>query len=75
MGVDMKQTEQVLAHLQSGRKITPKEALSEYGIMRLGARIWDLKQDGFPITKEMVVVPTRDGKTSVARYALEGNGG
>lgn len=35
----MTQTEQVLRHLQDYGSITPVEAMAEYGIMRLGARI------------------------------------
>ena len=39
----MTQTDRVLRHLQDYGSISPHEALAEYGIMRLGARIWDLK--------------------------------
>jgi hypothetical protein len=52
--------------------ITPLEALDEIGILRLPSRIWDLKQAGHCIRKEMVEVHTRNGgKAHVARYTLE----
>lgn len=40
----MTQTEKVLRHMKRFGSITPLEAMEEYGIMRLGARIWDLKR-------------------------------
>jgi len=42
-----------LQALKSGRKITPLEALAEFGCFRLGARIWDLRQLGFPIKSKL----------------------
>lgn len=48
------QTEIVLAHLRTGNPITPMVALREYGIFRLGARIWDLRQQGIDIEKRIV---------------------
>lgn len=61
------QTAAILARLKTGRSITPIEALDEFGCFRLGARIYDLKQDGHHIVKEMVEVPS--GKR-VASYTL-----
>ena len=61
------QTAQILAHLKTGRSITPIDALNEYGCFRLGARIYDLKQDGHNIYREMV--ETDSGKR-VASYTL-----
>lgn len=37
----MTQTEMILGHLKEHGSITPLEAIRDYGIMRLGARIWD----------------------------------
>ena len=62
---------QVLAHLKSGKPITPVEALGEYGCFRLGARIFDLKKRGYRIDRQMVDVETRDGGIArVAEYRL-----
>lgn len=50
--------------------VTPLMALEEAGCFRLGARIWDLRHDGYAINAEMVRTPS--GKT-VARYTLATN--
>jgi len=61
------QTAQILAHLKTGRSITPLDALEWFGCFRLGARIYDLKQGGHNIYREMV--ETDSGKR-VASYTL-----
>lgn len=63
----MTQTEAILAILQSGRSLTPLEALDEVGCFRLGARVWDLKCAGHDIQSESFELP--NGKR-VARYWL-----
>ncbi len=40
--------------LIAGRKLTPLDALKGCGCMRLGARIWDLKQRGYQIKSRLV---------------------
>ncbi|NRB03666.1 MAG: hypothetical protein HRU30_10435 [Rhodobacteraceae bacterium] len=65
------QTQQILDHLQSGKSITPIEALNEYGCFRLGARIYDLRKDGHSIEKDMVQTPKG---THVARYRMAAHG-
>ena len=45
----MCQRDLVLRHLRERGSITPLEAYAEYGIMRLGARIWELRQRGYRI--------------------------
>lgn len=62
----MTQTEQIREHLESGKPITPIDALNEYGCFRLGARIYDLRREGMAIEREMI---TRRGK-SYASYRL-----
>ena len=59
----------ILRHLKSGHKITPLEALRKYGIGRLAARCWDLRQSGYRIQRRMIEVA--DHKR-VAQYWLEG---
>jgi len=45
------QNDRVLRHLQTFGKITPIQALQEYGIMRLASRISDLKKEGYEIER------------------------
>lgn len=40
----MTQNEEVLRHLLVNGSITSREAMEKYGIMRLGARIYELKK-------------------------------
>lgn len=47
------QKEMIRTALLNGDEISPKEALWRFGCFRLGARIYDLKQDGHNITKTM----------------------
>ena len=53
-------------HLESGKTITPLEALSMYDCLRLGARICDLRQDGLPVKTEI----KRNGRKRFAEYSL-----
>lgn len=64
------QKEQILEHIEKYGSITPLEAQKLYGCMRLGARIWDLRRDGYVIVREIVEVETRSGKARVARYRM-----
>ena len=65
----MTQCEMVLNHLRTKGSISPREAEEEYGIMRLGARIYDLKSEGHPIDAKMERMENRFGKTTTyARY-------
>lgn len=43
------QTAAIKAALLNGEIITPIDALNRFGCMRLGARIWDLRNEGLPI--------------------------
>lgn len=65
------QTDRVYQRLQRG-PLTQLEALTELGVMRLGARILELREQGIPIETEMVEVATRvPGETArVARYSI-----
>ena len=67
----MTQTDRILRHLRDYGSITPLEALQEYGCMRLGARIYDLKRAGYNIQTSYVAGVNRYGeKTRWARYEL-----
>ena len=50
------------------RWLSPLDALERYGCLRLAARVWDLRQAGWPITGRRY--KTRTGKT-VMQYRLE----
>jgi hypothetical protein len=65
------QSDQILAHLKGGGTLTPLEALDKFGCFRLGARIWDLKQEGHDIQAARVDVG--NGK-KVARYRIASGG-
>lgn len=68
----MTQNEKILRHLRDYKSITPMDAIFDYGIMRLGARIWDLKHQGHAIRTEIVAGKNRYGEpTRYARYILE----
>lgn len=67
----MSQCNRVLQHLQAYGSITPLEAMQEYGIMRLGARIYDLKKMGYSINSSRETGENRYGESiSYARYSL-----
>ena len=53
----MTKKEKILKHLKKYRKITPLEALNEYGSMRLGAVIFELRKN-YKIRTNLIDVPT-----------------
>ena len=61
----------ILRHLKKHRKITPLEALKEYGSMRLGAVIFELRKN-HKIETNLIDVPTRFGNSRVAQYIYKG---
>lgn len=68
----MKQEERILKYMQDFGSITPLQALDDLGVMRLGARIYDLKKAGHPISRRMVTRKNRYGEAvSFAEYRLE----
>ena len=69
----MTQKEAVLRHLQEHGKITDLEAYKLYAIRRLGARIWDLRSDGYKIITKNTKEKNRFGQqTMFATYVMEG---
>ena len=74
MATKKTQLEKVLSHLKRGKQLTVSEALSRYGVQRLAARIYDLRQEGFIIytnDKKLKGGPNR-GKR-VTAYCLDGS--
>lgn len=65
------QLNRILSHLLEHETITPLEALSEYGCYRLGARIADLRKQGYDIETEITSGKNRYGdRTNFATYRL-----
>lgn len=58
----------ILKALQQGDRLTHLDAEKRFNCLRLGARIYDLKQQGHNIISKMITVPS--GKR-VAQYWLE----
>ena len=68
----MTQKERVINYIRDYGSITPLDAMRDLGIMRLAARVHDLRADGYRIASDMVGVENRWGeKTMIARYRLE----
>lgn len=68
----MKQSEKILRHLKDQGEISSITAMTEYGIMRLAARISDLKKMGYPIVGKLVTGMNRYGETThYSVYRLE----
>lgn len=66
------QTQEILQHIEAFGSITPLEALSEYGCMRLASRISDLKKAGYPIKSRLVSGTSTGGHTvHYAEYYIE----
>ena len=66
------QCDRILRHLEDYGSITPLEAMSEYGIMRLASRIADLKSMGHIIVSERTTGKNRyDETTSYSIYRLK----
>ena len=69
----MTQKQMVLGDLKKFKKgITSLRAFEKFGITRLSAVIFDLRDDGYDIKTDMIAVKNRYGDTChVARYTLE----
>ena len=61
------QKSKILRYLMKGYKLTPMEGLNLFGSWRLGARIDELRDEGFPILTTMI---TKGGKR-FAQYSLD----
>ena len=61
------QNKQIKAWLESGKSLTPLDALKMFNSLRLGARVFNLKNDyGMNIKTEMV----KENGKRFARYSL-----
>jgi hypothetical protein len=65
----MSQKEAILDWLKSGRTITQREALAQFGCWRLASRISDLRREGHPIVTVNKKVNDRFGNiVRIAQY-------
>jgi len=65
----MTQKERIRKYLDDFGSITPLQAMADLGIMRLGARIWEMVRAGEPIITEWETGQNRYGQaTRYARY-------
>lgn len=63
----MTQSDMIINALLAGETLTPLDALKRFGCFRLGARVYDLRRDGYSIEKTLIDVG--NGK-HVASYKL-----
>lgn len=71
MNAEQSQTDQVIDHLKQHGEITPMEALAEYAIMRLAARVLDARKRGMEIATEIVTERNRYGQAvRFAKYRM-----
>lgn len=64
------QCQTVLRHIKRAGSISPFEAIMDYGITRLSARILDLKEFGYEFITQIKTNPVT--KKRYARYSLKG---
>jgi len=63
----MSQNQEILSYLKTGKTITPLDALNMFGCLRLSGRIFDLKDDGWPIHCQRLKL---DNGKMVGHYTL-----
>lgn len=65
------QCRRIVDYLSEHGTITAQEAMNDLGIYRLAARMSDLKDLGFGVSKDMVKVKNRFGEDChIARYKI-----
>lgn len=66
------QTMVILNHLKTGAEINPLEAFNKYGVYRLGAVIYILKNEGYHISSRLEYFKKSNGNMGhYAVYRLE----
>jgi len=67
----MTQEKRILRHMKDFGTITSREAMFDYGIMRLASRISDLRRKGYSINSKMVTAKNRYNEdTYFSEYSL-----
>ena len=71
----MSQKSDILAALQNGDKLSRLDCLNRFGCIEAGARITELRHDGYPIETETISWETEQGeKKSRALWSLNKTG-
>lgn len=66
---ELPQKDRIMKYFKDFGSITPLQAIRDLGIMRLGARIWELVREGWTIDRDTECSKNRYGKdTRYARY-------
>lgn len=66
------QEEMIVDYIRENGSITPQEAMNALGIMRLSARIYDLRHHGYEVKTVSATEKNRYGvPCTFARYSLE----
>ncbi|MBO7682366.1 MAG: helix-turn-helix domain-containing protein [Clostridia bacterium] len=58
----MKQTDRIIKYIADFGSITALEAMKDLGVMRLSARIWDIRHAGMKIKTEVETSKNRYGE-------------
>lgn len=70
----MTQCERILQYMEDFGSINPMQAMQDLGVMRLAARVADLKKAGHKISRRTVTGKNRYGASVIyAEYRLEEN--
>jgi hypothetical protein len=67
------QNKRIKEYLLKGKSLTPLDGLYQFGSLRLGARIFDLRKQGMKIKSEIIEVTSPsvyNGVKRVCRYSL-----
>jgi hypothetical protein len=65
------QKQRIIRHLNDKGTITSREAMNEYGIMRLSSRVCELRDEGYNIRSEFVSSRNRYNEhVSFSKYSL-----
>lgn len=62
------QNKRILNYLKRGHRMTPMDALELFGCFRLAARVYDLRQEGHNISKQIIEL---SNGVNVAEYYLQ----
>lgn len=66
------QNKKIACYLKSGRSLTQQDAIEKFGIYRLSARIFDLRDHGMniqTIMQEKEIIDVETGDKLITRYA------